>query len=471
MEWLKQTFGYGFSPLKNEEVSKTPVSQGFIIEEIKNQTNYEPLIKLFYESNENNVKQILNDAWKSSPEFTIKIIFYIRNCRGGLGSRKLFEMSLDWLLENNHDNVILKNLENVPEFGTYKDLLYLMGTRLEHNVLVFFAQKLQQDKNILENDLYKATTSGVPKNISYAAKWAPSQRGSYDKKFKAVSKLCKILGINNKKYRAEYLTPLRKHLDIVEQKICSGNFEDIDYENMSKKALNKYRYIFEYKDPENFQNYKENSDRIDNREFIPFRIARLFGTIVDKDNSLSNIILDNIWNEYTETLKGKHYNCIPILNTFSVKNLALCILTSEMHNKNSPLYHRVIVGNKLIKLEGKIGQKIEQLRKESTYEASDPNKIFDSLIDEEIIVDELICFGEEMFIEIDYEKCEMFKFNVPKITTWNTCEENVFFRENMVYGLNNVLLDTFFRERENMNDRDYMLKILNDEIYDRINFE
>ncbi|MCR5552656.1 MAG: DUF2828 family protein, partial [Oscillospiraceae bacterium] len=55
-------------------------------------------------------------AWTEAPGLAMKLLFYARDVRGGLGERRVFRVLLCWLARNHPDSV-LKNLELVPEYG------------------------------------------------------------------------------------------------------------------------------------------------------------------------------------------------------------------------------------------------------------------------------------------------------------------------------------------------------------------
>lgn len=83
--------------------------------------------------------------------------------------------------------------ERIVSAGTYKDIIAMFsGTSLEDSMLSYYA-------SILINDNEKMSIGN--KNISRAAKWAPTEGHSFDKKFKLSSKLAEKLGISKAQYR------------------------------------------------------------------------------------------------------------------------------------------------------------------------------------------------------------------------------------------------------------------------------
>lgn len=64
--------------------------------------------------------------------FTMKILFYARDIRGGLGERKTFRTLLRYAAEH-HPETVRPNLDLIGVFGRYDDLYSLIGTRLEQH--------------------------------------------------------------------------------------------------------------------------------------------------------------------------------------------------------------------------------------------------------------------------------------------------------------------------------------------------
>ena len=66
-------------------------------------------------------------AWAENPDLAMKIAFFARDVRGGLGERRAFRVMLKTLSGLAPASVV-KNLENIPEYGRYDDLMVLLDT-------------------------------------------------------------------------------------------------------------------------------------------------------------------------------------------------------------------------------------------------------------------------------------------------------------------------------------------------------
>lgn len=80
-------------------------------------------------------------------------------------------------------------------------------------------------------------------NISLLAKWLPSATSRSKDTRKKGLKICGALGMTEKQYR-KTLSALRKHLDVVERKMSSNNWQSIDYEAVPSKANLNYNKTF-----------------------------------------------------------------------------------------------------------------------------------------------------------------------------------------------------------------------------------
>ena len=85
-------------------------------------------------------------ALLEDPTRAMKILFWVRDVRGGAGERQIFRDVMQYLAEN-HTDFMLKNIPYVSEYGRWDDLLTLVGTKLE-------AEAFTQIKNILNEGKY-----------------------------------------------------------------------------------------------------------------------------------------------------------------------------------------------------------------------------------------------------------------------------------------------------------------------------
>jgi hypothetical protein len=192
---------------------------------------------------------LLAKSWAVSPSDTLKLVFHLRDCRGGKGEKKQFHECLRWLLQH-HPESLRNNFDNIPFFGSYKDWLTLLGTSIESEVFNHLALQLRQDKQLLQSGDEK-----LRHTISLAAKWAPTEGCAHDHQFQAAAKVASALQVRKNAYRKDYLVPLRQHLRIVEAKMCSGDWEHIDFSQVPAVALKRYKKAFAKHAPERYQEF------------------------------------------------------------------------------------------------------------------------------------------------------------------------------------------------------------------------
>ena len=97
------------------------------------------------DADENRVESIFMKAYAENPDNALKILFYLRDIRGGLGERKTFRTMLKVLAENHKESVV-KNIGFIADFGRYDDLLCLLETPAKKEVLEAIKEMLLKDQ-------------------------------------------------------------------------------------------------------------------------------------------------------------------------------------------------------------------------------------------------------------------------------------------------------------------------------------
>ncbi|WP_026499029.1 DUF2828 family protein [Butyrivibrio sp. WCD2001] len=176
-------------------------------------------------------------AYAEDADLAMKMLFFARDIRGGLGERRVFKVILKYLAATDPESV-KKNIANVAEYGRYDDLLALMDTPVEKEVMNYIEQTLRSDMN--------ATT-----DISLLAKWLPSINASNKEAIRNAKKIAKALGMTDSEYRRT-LSALRAQIKIIENNLREKDYT-FDYEKQPSKALYKYRQAFIRNDGERYQ--------------------------------------------------------------------------------------------------------------------------------------------------------------------------------------------------------------------------
>lgn len=270
------------------------------------------------EDTEKYLEFLLDACREGSVQDVVRMIFHIRDCRGGKGERKLFVGGMRWLIDRN-PTIAAEVMEHIPYYGSWKDIWRVfLGTRLENQAINFYADAIRKNHAILNSDKEEGKTSfdmGV-------GKYAPTEGTSFDKKFNLVEKLCENLGITKRHYRKKIIRPLRTaRVPFVEELMCSGKWEEIDYEKVPSVASHTYRKAFAKRDKDRYQKYltsvikgekKINAGVIDPCTLLGsyigsgLRVAKIDETIEAQWMTITNSLMEKR-NSSSETL-----NIVPV---------------------------------------------------------------------------------------------------------------------------------------------------------------
>lgn len=186
-------------------------------------------------------------AYQENPVAAMKILFWIRDIRQGAGEREIFKTLISYLALKN-SNHLKENLHLVPFFGRWDDLLALEKTPLEMEAFSLIS------KALMEND-------------SLCAKWMP-------RKGNTASSLRNFMGLSPKSYR-KMLVQLT---DVVESKMCSREWNSIDFEKIPSLAAARYQKAFSRNCTERYNEYvsllKKGEARINSGAVYPYDILK-----------------------------------------------------------------------------------------------------------------------------------------------------------------------------------------------------
>ncbi|MBR4727493.1 MAG: DUF2828 family protein [Clostridia bacterium] len=178
-------------------------------------------------------------AFTEDPDIAMKILFFGRDVRGGLGERRVFRILLKWLAENEPQS-LRKNIGYIAEYGRWDDLLVLLDTPCRSDALRVIETQLQQDLAALK-------ANG---DVSLLAKWLPSVNASNAETVRHAKQIAKHLGMTDARYR-KTLVALRAKIRIIENNLREKDYT-FDYEKQPSKAMFKYRAAFSRNDGERY---------------------------------------------------------------------------------------------------------------------------------------------------------------------------------------------------------------------------
>lgn len=181
-------------------------------------------------------------AYAENKDIAMKLLFFARDIRGGLGERRVFRTIIKWLAENEPAS-LRKNLDYISEYGRFDDLAVLFDTPVKRDVLALIKKQLDKDNE------------GMNKGeaISLIAKWLPSVNASSNETKKLAKRVARYLGLDDGAYR-KMLARLRGHIRIIENNLRERDYT-FDYGAQPSKALFKYRKAFLRNDGERYSEY------------------------------------------------------------------------------------------------------------------------------------------------------------------------------------------------------------------------
>lgn len=192
---------------------------------------------------ENRIIRLFSLAFAEDRVTAMRILFYIRDIRGGQGMRRVFRVIIKWLAETEPDYVI-NNLDNFLEYGRADDMLCLLDTSIKHEVADWIVTQLGLD--------YIAYWERGP--ISLLAKWLPSENASSPVTKRYARTLCKLMGCKPAIYR-QLLSILRSYSNVVECKMSANTWTDIKYDQLPAKASMLYGNAFYKHDEVGYTDY------------------------------------------------------------------------------------------------------------------------------------------------------------------------------------------------------------------------
>ena len=235
-------------------------------------------------------------AFKEDPETATRILFNARDIRGGQGEREVFRNLFKDLVSENSE-IGEKLVELIPVYGRWDDLLVLENTSAWERVQYIILEQLRKDE--------VALTAG--ENVSLLGKWMPSINASSADSKRLGRRFAQLLGKNEREYR-KFLTALRSRIKIVEQKMCSKEWSEIDYEHLPSRAGFMYRKAFAKQDATRYAEYlsavEKGDKKINAGTIYPYEIVENYlykGASNDKT-------IDLMWEALPNYMEGQELN-------------------------------------------------------------------------------------------------------------------------------------------------------------------
>jgi hypothetical protein len=212
-------------------------------------------------------------AYTEDRLLAMKMLFYARDIREGLGERDVTRVIFKYLA-NNHSEDIKVNLELMAEYGRWDDLYAFVGTPVESTAFAVMKSQYEKDLQDLKDG----------KSVSLLAKWLKSQNTSSNESKRLARLTAKYFYPEIEEFdrrAAVYrrnLSKLRAKIDIVESKMSAKEWGEINYENVPSKAASNYREAFVRNDGKRYGEYLSNvskgTAKINAGALYPYEIIR-----------------------------------------------------------------------------------------------------------------------------------------------------------------------------------------------------
>jgi hypothetical protein len=498
---LANVFNYVFG--KSETVS-TDISSGIIAdissdisETVKTANGAESLgssgdalVNLFYKAvrgvDESTLFSLADAAAKESMLYTLKIIAYVRDIRGGKGERDIARTLYQWLSQDtSRESQLVQNMWLfLDTYGRYDDMLYLPPNSLA------FKEYVRLIGEQLKADIQK----GEGESVSLVAKWVPSESSAVNKQTNFTYRLARSMKIGMPELRKKYLTPLRTKIGLLEQKMCSGDWPAVKYEVLPSQALNRHVAAFKRNDNEKYQEYK---DALANKT-AKVNVGALHAhEIVNKYtiNNVEDALTEAQWKTFLEKLSSIKTNALVLSDVSSsmlsdkglpmLVSLTLGILLSTIC-VNPDFKNKVLTFEsqpQFVELSGEsLFAKYNTLRDAPWGGSTNICAAFDAILKNDSVPEQLIIVSDMQFNKADsvynattYEamkaKFETANKTLPHVVFWNVNGAYNDFQTladvpgvSMVSGFSVDILDAIINGKE-ITPYSTMMQVLNRERY------
>ena len=337
---------------------------------------------------EDEIIQKFELAFQEDPLGAMRCLFWVRDCRGGAGERRVFRVLLPYIAQKHYEE-LYRNLELIPEYGRWDDFYTLIGTPMEEQFWPFISWKLFRDIKEME--------AGRP--CSLLAKWLKKADASSPNTRKLGIYTAKKLGMSVYDYK-RLCVKLRRYIDVVEQRMSANEWDTINYPAVPSRAMMNYRKAFARHDQERFDEYlnkvQSGEQKINSSTLYPYDIVE---KILYKYEDSK--VLEAQWDNLPDYVDGDVNAVVmaDVSGSMSGRPMATSIgLAMYFAERNKGVYHNLFMtfsGNpQFVEVKGNtITQKINFISKADWGYNTDLEKALLKILDVAI---ENHCSQEEM---------------------------------------------------------------------------
>lgn len=254
-------------------------------------------------------------AYAENAELAMKMLFYIRDVRGGQGERRFFRVIIKYMTNHKHYiESIRKNIPNIAEYGRWDDLYALCDTPLENNMFAFMKNQLALDLDC--------------KTPSLLGKWMKSENASSRETTRLADKTRQYLGMTHKQYR-KVLSTLRARINVLEVLMSANRWDEIEFDKIPSKAGMIYKNAFARRDiiKAKYEKFaKDENTKVNAATLYPYEVVEKAINLMGSTNywgSHRNIAMDNVdrlminkyWDNLTDYFNNAKLNALCMIDT------------------------------------------------------------------------------------------------------------------------------------------------------------
>ena len=338
---------------------------------VTNPTTLNSCVDLFFSigamrgKSKDKVISLFNEAYEENPLVASKVLFWTRDVRSGAGERQIFRDILSHLVTTSPQTV-RKNIGLIPEFGRWDDVLVLIGTELEGEAFTLIKTALINEDGL-------------------CAKWIP-------RKGDVANKLRKLFKMTPKEYR-KMLVNLT---NVVESKMCSNKWGDIDYSKLPSLASSRYQKSFLSNDYKRYEDYKK--ALIDGTAKVNAGAVYPYDIIKSINNGGDKVVSEKQWESLPNWMENSSELILPVVDVsgsmccpagnnekLSCMDVAISLgmYISERNEGNFKDSFITFSNNPQLQyLTGGLSERLEQLRRADWGMSTDLEAVFNLILNQ-----------------------------------------------------------------------------------------
>ena len=209
-----------------------------------NKSTLDPVLDFFSKAgamrdNPAGAVELFARAYAKDPLAAVRALFYLRDVRGGQGERFIFRACFTTLAVQNQ--ALVEHLNSfVPEYGRWDDIVVTPQSA------AWMKAQIEAD----EQDMAEG------KQVSLLAKWLPSENASSKNTKQAARVIATLFDMTPTEYRKR-IVALRKHIQLLEQKMSTKAWGEIDYSKLPSQAHRKHIKAFKRNDESRYNSFLE----------------------------------------------------------------------------------------------------------------------------------------------------------------------------------------------------------------------